>query len=138
MNILEVGAQLLSDRLGLQVEPAQIQAALSSLLGDGSGNIDLAGLASKMASSGELGNIVSSWLGDGSNASISADSVLGLLGRDEKDGLVMLGMLGSVGVAVGGGMAIYTIVEAMKQAKHPRKQLRDVRSRHTILDLGFQ
>ena len=80
MNILEVGAQLLSDRLGLQVEPAQIQAALSSLLGDGSGNIDLAGLASKMASSGELGNIVSSWLGDGANASISADSVLGLLG----------------------------------------------------------
>ena len=80
MDILEVGSQLLSDRLGLQVEPAQIQAALSSLLADGSGNIDLAGLAGKMASSGELGNIVSSWLGDGANASISADSIMGLLG----------------------------------------------------------
>ena len=81
MDILEVGAQMLSDKLGLQVDPAQIQGALSSLLGDGSGNIDLAGLASKMASSGELGSIVSSWLGDGANASISADSVLGMLGE---------------------------------------------------------
>ncbi len=81
MDIIELGTQLLRDKLGLQVDAQTIASALSGLLGDGQGNIDLAGLASKMASSGELGDIVSSWLGDGATAGISADTILGLLGE---------------------------------------------------------
>ena len=80
MDILEMGAQLLSEKLGLQIDSTTIKSALSSLLGDGQGGIDLAGLASQMAASGDLGSIVSSWLGDGGNASISADSIMSLLG----------------------------------------------------------
>ncbi len=81
MDILELGAQLLSDKLGLQVDSATIKSALSGLLGDGSGNIDLAGLAAKMTANGDLGSVLNSWLGDGANAGISADSVLDLLGE---------------------------------------------------------
>lgn len=81
MDILQMGSQLLSDRLGLELDPDTIASALSGLLGDGQGNIDLAGLAAKMAGSGELGGIISSWLGDGANSAISADSILGLLGE---------------------------------------------------------
>lgn len=80
MDIVKIGSQLLSEKLGLQLDSSTVESALSGLLGDGQGGIDLAGLASKMASSGELGNIVSSWLGDGGNGAISADSLLGLLG----------------------------------------------------------
>ena len=83
MDIIELGTQLLSDKLGLQVDAQTIASALSGLLGDGQGNIDLAGLASKVASSGELGDIVSSWLGDGANTGISADTILGLLGESQ-------------------------------------------------------
>ena len=83
MDIIELGTELLSDKLGLQVDAQTIASALSGLLGDGQGNIDLAGLASKMASSGELGDIVSSWLGDGANTGISADTILGLLGESQ-------------------------------------------------------
>ena len=83
MDILKMGAQMLSDKLGLQVDTDTVSSALSSLLGDGSGNVDLAGLASKMASSGELGSIVNSWLGDGANSAISADSILKLLGQSD-------------------------------------------------------
>lgn len=83
MDLLQTGAQLLSEKLGLQLDPDTVASALSGLLGDGQGNIDLAGLASKMASSGELGSIVSSWLGDGANSGISADSILGLLGEGQ-------------------------------------------------------
>ncbi len=81
MDIAQLGAQLLSEKLGLNVNQETIAQALSSLLGDGQGGIDLAGLAGKLASSGELGNIVKSWLGDGANANISADSILGVLGE---------------------------------------------------------
>jgi uncharacterized protein YidB (DUF937 family) len=83
MDILKLGAQMLSEKLGLQIDSDTVVGALSGLLGDGQGNIDFAGLASKMASSGELGGIVSSWLGDGANSSISGDSILGMLGENK-------------------------------------------------------
>ena len=54
MDIVKIGAQLLSDKLGLQLDSSTVESALSGLLGDGQGGIDLAGLAGKMASSGEL------------------------------------------------------------------------------------
>jgi uncharacterized protein YidB (DUF937 family) len=83
MEINELCSQLLSQKMGIQVDSEVIGSALGSLLGDGQGNLDLAGLAGKMASSGELGNIVSSWLGDGANASISPDSIMAMLGEDK-------------------------------------------------------
>jgi uncharacterized protein YidB (DUF937 family) len=81
MDIVQLGAQLLSEKLGLQLDPETVTSALSQLLGDGQGNIDLSGLASRMASSGELSSILGSWLGDGANSTISADSILGILGE---------------------------------------------------------
>jgi len=81
MDILQLGAQLLSEKMGLQVDSATVANALSGLLGDGQGNIDLAGLASKMASSGDLSSVLGSWLGDGANSAINAQSVLGMLGE---------------------------------------------------------
>jgi uncharacterized protein YidB (DUF937 family) len=82
MDILELGAQLLADKQGMQLDAESVKSALSGLLGDGSGNIDLAGLASKMTANGDLADVLNSWLGDGANAGISADTVLGLLGED--------------------------------------------------------
>jgi uncharacterized protein YidB (DUF937 family) len=81
MDILAMGTQLLKDNLGVDVDPNTLSSALSSLMGDGQGNVDLAGLAAKMGQSGELGALVNSWLGDGANASISADSLKSLLGE---------------------------------------------------------
>lgn len=83
MDLIQLGAQLLSEKLGLEVDSSTVSSALSSLLGDGRGNVDLAGLANKMASSGQLGSVVSSWLGDGANSPISADSILSLLGEGQ-------------------------------------------------------
>ena len=80
MDLVQLGTKLLSENLGLELDGDTASSALSSLLGDGKGNIDVAALAGKMASSGELGGLLSSWLGDGSNAAISADSSKGLLG----------------------------------------------------------
>ena len=85
MDLLQLGAQMLNQASGSQsnADSDTISNALSSLLGDGQGNMDLAGLASKMSSSGDLGSVVSSWLGDGANSSISADDILGLLGESQ-------------------------------------------------------
>ena len=90
MDLIQLGTQLLSEKLGLQVDAETISSALTNLLADGGGNIDLAGLAGRMASSGELGNVLESWLGDGTNTAISAEGIMGLLGSDKVADFAML------------------------------------------------
>ncbi len=81
MDLTHLAAQLLSEKLGLSIDRETIAKAISSLLGDGAGNIDFAGIAQRMASSGNLGSILDSWLGDGANDSISAESIMSLFGE---------------------------------------------------------
>lgn len=82
MDIIAIGTQLLNERLGLSADADTIASALRSLLGDGDGNIDLAGLASRMAG-GNLDAILQTWLGDGDNAPVSAQDILGLFGQGQ-------------------------------------------------------
>lgn len=101
MNIAEIGTQLLSDKLGLSVDTETIQSALSGLLGDGSGSIDIAGLVSKIGANADLGDLLGSWLGDGANGALSADSILSLLG--ESNVADFAGKIGTdTGTAAGG------------------------------------
>lgn len=83
MDLIQMGASMLSEKLGIDLDPNAIAPALAGLLSDSNGNIDFAGIAGKMASSGELKAIVGTWLGDGANAPISADSIMSIFGSDE-------------------------------------------------------
>jgi uncharacterized protein YidB (DUF937 family) len=85
MDMMQLATKLLNDKLGLQLDSATVQSALSGLLGDGQGGIDLASLAAKMTQNGDLGSLLGSWLGDGANMAISPDSIQSLLGRDSVD-----------------------------------------------------
>lgn len=103
MDIMQMGAKLLSEKLGIDIDPAAVSSALSGLLGDGSGSIDLAGLVGRMTSSGDLGSIVSSWLGDGANAAISPDSIASLFGSEKLSAFA--GQLGIDSAAAADGLA---------------------------------
>ena len=101
MDLMELGAQLLSDKTGTQLDQNSVMSALTGLLGDGQGNVDFGALASKIASSGQLGDILSSWLGDGANSAISAEDILGIFGESNvSDFASKLGT--STGDAAGG------------------------------------
>jgi len=81
MDLMSLATQLLSDRLGLDVDADTITSSLQSLLGGDNGELNLAGLAARFANSGGLGDVLNSWLGDGANAPISAQTILDVLGR---------------------------------------------------------
>jgi uncharacterized protein YidB (DUF937 family) len=83
MDIIALATKLLNDKLGLSLDSATVSSALTQLIGDGQGGIDLAGLAAKMGQSGELGALLGSWLGDGANASISPDTITSLFGQGD-------------------------------------------------------
>ena len=103
MDIIQLGAQLLNDKLGLKVELGTIQSALSGLMGDGKGGIDLPGLVAKLTKSGNLETLVGSWLGDGKNLPISADDITGLFGKERISDFA--GKVGTDAQSAAGGLA---------------------------------
>ena len=85
MDLLKVGASLIqgnSDDATTGLDVDDIANALSKLIGNGEGNLDLGALVGGLSQNG-LGEIVGSWLGNGENKSISMDQITDLLGSDK-------------------------------------------------------
>jgi len=85
MDLLKVGGSLIqgnSDDATTGLDVGDIANALGGLIGNSEGGLDLSSLVSGLGENG-LGEIVGSWLGNGENASISADQVTDLLGSDK-------------------------------------------------------
>lgn len=85
-ELLEMGASMfsksdLSGEAGSNLEIGSLTSALSGLAGDGEG-FDLSSLVSNL-STGGLGEIIKSWLGDGSNAGISPEQISSALGSEK-------------------------------------------------------
>ena len=84
-DLLKMGASLIqnnSDESTSSLDTSSITDALGSLLGDGNGGLDLGSLVGGLGSSG-LGDIVSSWFGNGENSSISMEQITDLFGSDK-------------------------------------------------------
>lgn len=82
MDIISIATKLLNEHMGLSLDSTTVSSALSGLIGNGQGGIDLAGLASKMSQNGDFSSMLGSWLGDGENQSIPVDSLSQLFGQD--------------------------------------------------------
>ena len=83
-TILNMGANLIQNNsddatTGLDID--SISSALGNLIG-GENGIDLSSIVSKLSENG-LADIVASWLGNGENLPISAESITDLLGADK-------------------------------------------------------
>ena len=85
MDLMKLGTDMLLSKLsGGSGNTDNAMSALSSLLGDGQGSLDLGSIVSKMqGDSGGLADIASSWLGSGSNQSIDTNQLRSLLDNDK-------------------------------------------------------
>jgi len=85
MDLLKMGASAIqgnSDDATTGLDTDSIANALSGLIGNSEGGLDLGALVGGLSQNG-LGEIVGSWLGNGENASISMDQITDLLGSDK-------------------------------------------------------
>jgi len=85
MDLLKIGGSLIqsnSDDATTGLDVGDIANALSGLLGNSEGGLDLGALVGGLSQNG-LGEIVGSWLGNGENASISMSQITDLLGSDK-------------------------------------------------------
>jgi uncharacterized protein YidB (DUF937 family) len=83
MDMLQVGAKLLQDYLGGRGNLDVIAKALSQLIGEKDGKLDIATLIAQLSSDGNLQGMVSSWLGDGGNAAIDPVQILSIFGSSK-------------------------------------------------------
>ncbi len=84
-ELFKVGAALIEgnkDNATTGLDIGDISTALSGLLENSQGGLDLATLVGGLSQNG-LGEIVGSWLGNGENKSISMDQISDLLGSDK-------------------------------------------------------
>lgn len=83
MDILQMGAELIRNKLGQDFDLDQITNGLNGLLSDADGKINIQDLVGNLMQDGGLQGIIDSWLGDGSNAPISADQIKGIFGQEK-------------------------------------------------------
>jgi len=84
-DVLKMGASLIqdnSDSATSGLDAGDVSDALSNLLSNGDGGLDLGSLVSNFSSNG-LGDIVGSWMGSGENESISVDQISELISSDK-------------------------------------------------------
>ena len=79
MDVMNLAQGLLAKKLG--ADSGAIGGVMNSLIGGGD-KMDLGGLVSGLQSKG-LGDVASSWMGDGANAEISADQLKDVLGGEQ-------------------------------------------------------
>ena len=82
MDLMQLGTQLLSSKLGNGVNSGSVTSVLGGLLSGSDGQANLGGIIAAMQGKG-LGTIAESWLGDGNNADISTDQVREVIGNDK-------------------------------------------------------
>lgn len=83
MDMMKLATQLLASKLGGNADNSMVESVIGGLLGGSGGNgLDLGSIVGNLQSGG-LGDIASSWLGDGDNAEISTDQLSSVLGSDK-------------------------------------------------------
>lgn len=81
MDIKSLATSMIAKKLGLNAGGGAMEQVVGSLIGGGD-KMDIGSLVSGLQSKG-LGDVASSWLGDGENAEISADQLKDVLGGDK-------------------------------------------------------
>jgi len=85
-DLLKMGAEVIqgnSDDATTGLDTNAITDALGSLLSNEEGGLDLSSIISNMTNGNGLGEIVSSWLGNGENMPISVDSITDLIDSEK-------------------------------------------------------
>lgn len=86
MNLTEIASKLLMEKLsgqGGDTSEGAVQSALQNLLPTDGGDLNLTSLVGQFMGNGGLASLAQSWLGDGENEALSADSIVSMFGESK-------------------------------------------------------
>ncbi len=85
-DIVKMGTDLFQSKLGEsagEVDSNTITDALSGLISNKEGGLDLSNILSSLTSGDGIGSIISSWMGDGENEAVDGAQLTEILGSDK-------------------------------------------------------
>jgi uncharacterized protein YidB (DUF937 family) len=85
-DIVNMGTELFKSKLGDsagEIDQNTVMDALSGLISNKEGGIDLSNILSSLTSSDGVGSIISSWMGDGENEPVDGSQLTEILGEDK-------------------------------------------------------
>ena len=83
MDLMSLAQQLITQKLGDNTNTDAISSAIQGLFSNENGDFDISSIVASLSQNGGLASIVSSWLGDGENMPIDADTIASLFGNDK-------------------------------------------------------
>lgn len=83
MDIMKIATDLLVKQFGGKVSEGNALQALSGLMGNGEGGLDISGIIGQMNQSGGLASLAKSWLGDGANSAINPAQIMDIFGQEK-------------------------------------------------------
>ena len=84
-DLVQMGTQLFKDKLGDQasnLDESSIQDAMGGLFSGEDGGFDMSNILSSLQD-GNIGSIISSWVGSGENESVDGGTLSSILGSDK-------------------------------------------------------
>ncbi len=84
-DLVEMGTQLFKEKMGDQaanLDDNSIMDALSGLISNEEGSLDLSNILSSLQD-GDIGSIISSWIGSGENAPVDGSTLSSILGSEQ-------------------------------------------------------
>ena len=85
-DIVKMGTDLFQSKLGdsaADMDQNSITDALSGLISNEEGGLDLSNILSSLTSGDGIGSIISSWMGDGENDAVDGSQLTEILGSDK-------------------------------------------------------
>ena len=85
-DIVKMGTDLFQSKLGdsaTDMDQSSITDALSGLISNEEGGLDLSNILSSLTSGDGIGSIISSWMGDGENDAVDGEQLTEILGSDK-------------------------------------------------------
>lgn len=84
-DLVEMGTQLFKEKMGDQaanLDDNSIMDALSGLISNEEGSLDLSNILSSLQD-GDIGSIISSWIGSGENTPVDGNTLSSILGSEQ-------------------------------------------------------
>ncbi len=84
-DLVEMGTQLFKEKMGDQaanLDDNSIMDALSGLISNEEGGLDLSNILSSLQD-GDIGSIISSWIGSGENTPVDGNTLSSILGSEQ-------------------------------------------------------
>ncbi|GAB1264135.1 hypothetical protein [Aurantivibrio infirmus] len=80
MNVIDIGAQHMIDKIGLSTDASTVGKAMRSLFDDSDGKINFGDFAVKIAANKNISCLLKTWLQEGGDHSISASDIMSIFG----------------------------------------------------------